>query len=67
MHAHISDTAHVGRTRPERTTPKIFLSLREALKHEASGGTFQGVSPSREGETLGGATRERDAHALPVH
>ncbi|HXZ03253.1 MAG TPA: hypothetical protein VEH81_00390, partial [Ktedonobacteraceae bacterium] len=24
IHAHISDTTHLVRTRPERTTPKIF-------------------------------------------
>ena len=47
IHAHISDTTHVVRTRPEGTAPKLFLYFGKTLKHFAGGRAFQRVSNLR--------------------
>src|SRR5260221_9023987 len=39
IHAHISDTAHAVRTRPEGTAPKLFLYFGKTLK-QLWGGAF---------------------------
>ena len=65
IHAPISDTTHVVRTRPQGTAPKLFLYFGKTLQHEASGRAIQRVSNLR-GSHRWGST-EKEMHMICLH
>jgi hypothetical protein len=54
------------RTRPERTAPYLLLHFGKALKHEASGGSFQGMSDRCRSQSRGSTQKQRDMILLDV-
>jgi hypothetical protein len=59
IHAPISDTTHVVRTKPEGTAPKLFLYFGKTLQHEAGGRAFQRRSNLRGSHRWGSDSRKR--------
>jgi hypothetical protein len=54
------------RTRPERTAPELLLHFGKALKHEASGGSFQGMSDLCRSNSRGSTQKQMEVIRLEV-